>query len=63
MCSGLTLEIIRRSGDIDVFPKLLMAREPATDDCKFEGTKWTLDSYSKIDDMNLMEWNLMEGGN
>ena len=25
--------------------------------------KWTLDSYSRIDDLNLMEWNLLEGEN
>ena len=25
--------------------------------------KWTLDSYSRINDMKLMEWNPLEGGN
>ena len=40
-----------------------MVREPTTDDYKSEGTQWTLDSYSRINDMNSMEWNLLEGGN
>ena len=24
--------------------------------------KWTLDSYSRINDLKLMEWNPLEGG-
>ena len=49
-------------GDIDVFPKLLMAREPTTDNCKSQGTQMTLDSYPRINDLKLMGWNLLEGG-
>ena len=43
MCLGQTLERIHQSGNIDVFPKLLMVREPTTDDYKSQGTqmnKW-----------------------
>ena len=39
-----------------------MARELATNDNKPQGTQWNLDSYSRIDDMKSMEWNLLEGG-
>ena len=35
--------------------KLSMAREPATNDCKSQGTqKMTLDSYPRINDMKSM---------
>ena len=35
--------------------KLLMVREPATNDYKYQGTqKITLDSYPKINDLKLM---------
>ena len=54
--------MIHRSGDIDVFPKLSMVREPTTDDCKSQGTKRSLDSYSRINDLMSMEWNPLEGG-
>ena len=50
-------------GTLNVLPKLSMARGPAADGCKSQGTKWTLYSYSKINDMNSMEWNRLEGGN
>ena len=43
--------------------KLEMVREPTTDECKSQGTQMTLDSYSRINDLMLMEWNLLEGGN
>ena len=33
------LKDIHQSGDIDVFPKLSMVREPTTDDCKYQGTQ------------------------
>ena len=49
-------------GNIDVFPKLSMAREPTTDDYKSQGTQMTLDSYPKINDLNFMGWNPLEGG-
>ena len=39
MCWGRTLEGIHRLGDIDVFPKLSMEREPTTDDYKSQGTQ------------------------
>ena len=39
-----TVERIHRSGYIYVFPKLLIAREPTTNDCKYQGTQMTLDS-------------------
>ena len=48
--------------DIDVFPKLSMVREPTTDDCKSQGTQMTLDSYPRVNDLNLMGWNPLEGG-
>ena len=62
MCWGRTLGRIHRSGDIDVFPKLSMVKEPTTDDCNSQGTQMTLGSYSKINDLMSMEWNLLEGG-
>ena len=43
--------------------KLSMAREPTTDDYNSQRTQRTLDSYSKINDLMLMEWNPLEGGN
>ena len=43
--------------------KLLMMREPTTDDCKSQGTQMTLDSYSRINDLMSMEWNPLEAGN
>ena len=43
--------------------KLSMEREPTTDDCKFQGTQMNLDSYSRINDLMSMEWNLLEAGN
>ena len=55
--------IIHILGDIDVFPKLLMEREPTTDECKSQGTQKNLDSYSIINDLILMEWNPLDGGN
>ena len=55
--------MIHRLGDIDVFPKLSMAREPTIDDYKYQGTQMTLDSYSRINDLMSMEWNLLEGWN
>ena len=39
-----------------------MAREPTTDDCKSQGTRMTLDSYFRINDLMSMEWNPLEGG-
>ena len=63
MCWGRTLEIIHRLGDIDVFPKISMVREPTTDEYKSQGTQWILYPYSKINGINLMKWNPMEGGN
>ena len=41
---------------------MFMARELAIDDWKPQGTQWTLDPYSRINDMNSMEWNPLEGG-
>ena len=43
--------------------KLSMAREPTTDDYKSQRMQRTLDSYSRINDLMLMEWNPLEGGN
>ena len=63
MCWGQTLGRIHWLGDIDVFPKLLMAREPTTDYCKSQGTQMTLDSYQRISYLKSMGWNPMEGGN
>ena len=63
MCLGRTLGRIHRSRDIDVFPKLSMAREPTTDDCKSQGTQMTLESYPRINDMNSMGRNPLEGWN
>ena len=62
MCWGQTIESIHRSGDIDVFQKLSMAREPTIDDCKSQGTQMTLDSYPRINDLKSMGWNPLEGG-
>ena len=39
-----------------------MVREPNIDYCKSQGTQWTIDSYSRINDLNSMEWNPLEGG-
>ena len=50
MCWGWTLRRIHRSGDIDVFPKLSMARETTTDGYKSQGTQMTLKSYPIIND-------------
>ena len=36
-----------------------MEIDPTTNDCKSQGTQWTLQSYSKINDLNSMEWNLL----
>jgi hypothetical protein len=55
MCWGRTLERIHRSGDIDVFPKLSMAREPATDDCKSQGTQ----NDSRFQSQN--KWSEVDG--
>ena len=63
MCLGRTLEIIHRLGDIDVFPKLMLAIETTTDDCKSQGTQWNIESYSRINDMKSMACNPVEGGN
>ena len=57
----LTLERIHRSEDIDVFPKLSMARDPTTDDYKSQDTQTTLDSYLRINDLNSIGWNLIKG--
>ena len=35
----------------------------ATDNYKSQGTQWSIDSYSKINDLNSMEWNSLKGGN
>ena len=40
-----------------------MVREPTNDDCKSQGTQMTLDSYPRINDLKLMGWNPLEGGN
>ena len=40
-----------------------MDREPTTNDYKAQGNQMTLDSYSKINDLMSVEWNLLEGGN
>ena len=50
-------------GTLMYYQKMSMAREPATDDCKSQGTQRTQHSYSRINYMMLMEWNLLEGGN
>ena len=42
--------------------KLLMEREPTTDDCKSQGTQMTLESYPRINDLKSMGWNPLEGG-
>jgi hypothetical protein len=53
---------IYRSGDIDVFP-LSIAREPATDDCKPQGTIKTLDLDPRENELELMGRDPLEGGN
>ena len=58
MCWGRKLGRIHRSGDIDVFPKLLMAREPTTDDCKSQGTQndsrfKSQNKWSEVDGMKF----------
>ena len=39
-----------------------MAKEPTSDDYKSQGTQMTLESYLRINDLNSMEWNPLEGG-
>ena len=62
------VEIEHLRGSIDqgtlmYFERLLMARELATDDCKSQGTQMTLESYPRINDLQLMGYNPLEGGN
>ena len=49
-------------GTLMYYQKMLMAIEPPTDDCKPQGTQMNLDSYSRINDLMSMEWNLLKGG-
>ena len=56
MCWDRTLERIHLSRAIDVFPKLLMEREPTIDDCKSQGTQMDsrlifLNKWSEVDGM------------
>ena len=43
--------------------KISMVREPTTDDYKSQGTQMTLETYSRINDLKSMEWNLLERQN
>ena len=40
-----------------------MVREPTTDECKSQKTQMNIESYPRINDMKLMGWNPLEGGN
>jgi hypothetical protein len=44
-----------------MYSQLSMAREPATNDCKPQGTHKTLGLISIIDEMNSMEGDLLKG--
>jgi hypothetical protein len=44
-----------------MYSQMSMAREPATDDCKPQGTHKTLDFVSRINGLKSMERNLLKG--
>jgi hypothetical protein len=44
-----------------MYSQLSMAREPATDDCKPQGTHKTLGLISRINELKLMEIDLLKG--
>jgi hypothetical protein len=44
-----------------MYSQLSMAREPATDDCKTQGTHKTLGTISRINELNSMERDLLKG--
>ena len=46
-----------------MYSQLSMAREPATDDCKPQGTHKTLGLISKIDELKSMEADPLKGEN
>jgi hypothetical protein len=46
-----------------MYSQLSMAREPTTNDCKPLGTQMTLGLVSRIDKMNLMEGDPLNGEN
>jgi hypothetical protein len=46
-----------------MYSQLLMAREPATNECKTQGTHNTLGLISRIDELKLMEGDLLKGEN
>jgi hypothetical protein len=43
-----------------MYSQLSMAREPATNDCKPQGTHKTLGLISKIDELKSMEGDMMQ---
>jgi hypothetical protein len=44
-----------------MYSQLSMAREPATNDCKPQGTHKTLGLISRIDELKFMEGDLLKG--
>jgi hypothetical protein len=44
-----------------MYSHLSMAREPATNECKTQGTHKTLGPISRIDELNSMERDLLKG--
>ena len=44
-----------------MYSQLSMAREPATDDCKPQGTHKTLGHVSRIDELKSMKGDLLKG--
>jgi hypothetical protein len=46
-----------------MYSHLSMAREPATNDCKSQGTHKTLGLISRINELKSMERDLLKGEN
>jgi hypothetical protein len=46
-----------------MYSQLSMAREPATNDCKPQGTHRTLGVISRIDELKSMEGDSLKGEN
>jgi hypothetical protein len=44
-----------------MYSQLSMAREPATNDCKPQGTHWTLGLIFGIDELKSMEGDPLKG--
>jgi hypothetical protein len=44
-----------------MYSQISMVREPATNDCKPQGTHKTLGPISKIDELNLIEGDPLKG--